>query len=271
MAEIIVKIGTVAAGDRFYQDGDVISAFNDRMNKQTHAELICWGRDANGNKLSGFLGDTQPLLKMFLSKIYKYRIERVSQNEYKKVNQWDASEEVLTDSTFDGQVRSIINSRQRPVFGVSGKEIWYTGRVNMELAVVDSIWDDIEANTPNLRQNHLYRPRDIEGIKSHLWITTDDFDDTYKQMITSHKERDKNKDLDKFRAKNERSKIVRKSRGSVNWRNLGIANEADILDRNKPIDVIVPKIAADIVTVKPRLFNWSDDERNGVPPTRRRR
>lgn len=188
MAEVLLKVHT--DNPNSYNDGDIVCAFNDNSIKRVFSELITnphrW--DKNGD---GYLDEGSLPYKMF-KKRNQYRFERRGIETVVRILNEDESEE---DVSSQMAVREFIAKRrvawlgpgQRglPLFGTPGYEIWFGGNTKTEEAVINSVWDDIENDTPNHRDNHIYWPLTPNELGNFLGLATDNFTDEESGELTS--------------------------------------------------------------------------------------
>lgn len=222
-----------------YEDGDISGAFNSRRILHVHAEEICCPRLSNGKKIGGFVGDRQVLAELFLSNIYEFKFERVSDNEVKKIRLSDISEILIISNTefidFTGRaaqmdVKQYIERRiignKKLLFGTDGREIWYGGRTNASISQLDRVWTDIETRTPKRKVNHINFPN--LDRKKYLVVDVDDFDDNESNNLTSSL-------LDVSDPDNIIT--VKKRKNFSDWRSHYSLKESDVLDVTKKIDM----------------------------------
>jgi len=185
MAEKIIYIHKGASlPDPYFQDGDIIHAFNDRRILQCHADHICWPR-VNGLKVGGFLKN-QPLLEKFLAHIYEFKFMRTGMVHGKGIALRDIplmglskDDEIDISKTTDVKLYVFrrLRAGKKPLFGTPGREVWYGGHHDLSRPCMDKIWDDIENDTSKVRSNHTKWARDNTTLYNHLSVSVSDFTD----------------------------------------------------------------------------------------------
>jgi hypothetical protein len=249
VANLAIKIGDSPTLS-LYEDGDLVDAFNRRRIRLCHADRICHPR-INGVKVGGQLGTAYPLLEKYYQRQAQYRWERVSRTEVKRTNLWTLAEVVYGSTPIEDPDRPgrMIHchveehygfhdrSRKLPLFGTVGAEIEYGGNSKRDGATTELIWDDIEAATPLRRVDHDLWPASVAELKHFLFVATDEFDDA-EELKTP---------LTKLVPVTEENpdgiEIVKKRKHYIDWKadvaaSVGnTANEADVLDRTKTVDI----------------------------------
>tara|TARA_R100000008_G_scaffold8566_1_gene4432 strand:+ start:217 stop:1047 length:831 start_codon:yes stop_codon:yes gene_type:complete len=159
--ELIVKINS-NPGDASYKDGDVVQAFSNSQIQFCHAENICNVKNFGLDPVTG-LRVNDSLLMKFLEKTNLYKFERVNSNEVVRTNLISNVQDTLSkDANPNGEridaheyISRRLRSPSHKVFGSAGSEIWYSKPRSIEEIDLDSIWDDIETDSSNLKSNHL--------------------------------------------------------------------------------------------------------------------
>ena len=159
--ELIVKINS-NPGDLSYQDGDVVQAFSNKEIQFSHAQNICNVNNFPLDPVTGLRANNSLLMKFF-EKTSLYKFERVNSNEVVRTNLLTNAQDTLsTNANADGEridayqylSRRLKNPKHK-IFGSSGREIWYGKSISSEEVDIDSIWNDIETDTSNLKSDHL--------------------------------------------------------------------------------------------------------------------
>jgi hypothetical protein len=244
LAELVIKIGTVGPNPA-YQDGDIIAAFNQRRIRQVHAEHIC---DINnfGFKSDGLRPDSISRTIQDLTR--EYRFERISETQVNRIILATQSIETFSNPEIDVKsfVERRLNHPKHRIFGTPGSEVWYGGDTDFSNAKLNTVWQQIEAQTPNLESNFTLWPLGTQDKKSFLSIKVDDFTDEETVELTS-KETDTSDPL---------SEIVQKRKWRVDWKSLTLpASIPDIQDRTKEVDVrnVNGLTRANVTILKPSL------------------
>ena len=169
--ELILKIDDVA-GDKSYKDGDIVQAFSNDKILMCHAEMKCHVNNFPLDTVTG-LRPNDGLLMKFMEKTNKYKFVRVNQTEVKKINLITLEEEIIglmaNDNGESIDVHDLLKrrfkNRNHLIFGESDAEIWYAGNRQVD---IDSVWNDIETHTDNLKNDHMSWPL-TELEKRHFY------------------------------------------------------------------------------------------------------
>jgi len=182
MAELALHIGD-HPDPSGYRDGDVIHAFNDVWIKRVHAEHIC----KNSTNRS--------LMRDWCNCMCEFRIERLSRDEAQivrisdgLVHRFESNKPFInpfadsnTPQNMDIQeyVQRRIRTGRKFIDGARGREIWWGGKLfHDQPQSVDAIWQQIEAATPQNRQQEQHKlwPCGQCDLCEFLFIRVDDFD-----------------------------------------------------------------------------------------------
>jgi hypothetical protein len=187
MAELVLKIGAGAN----YQDGDTLEAFNERRIKGVHAEHLTnvmeMGFNSDGLRPQGCLADQAQCIR------YQYKFVRVGRTTVKRQTLADGgktvlSEEIIPQAEMD--VEEFLRRRKKHnrhrIFGKEGAEWWYGGTEIVTTATVNSVWDEIETQTVERRNDSKFDlwPAGGQDLKSHLFIPTEDLTDEEVALVT---------------------------------------------------------------------------------------
>mgnify|MGYP003150643132 FL=1 len=174
--ELIVKINS-NPGDISYKDGDVVQAFSNKHIQFSHAEMICNINNFPLDAVTGLrVNDT--LLMKFLEKTKEYKFQRSNSNDVVRTNLITGEQVTLNSEPNENgeyiDAFSFISRRLKKenhkIFGSSGNEIWY-GKSRLDIDI-NSIWNDIETHSDNLKINHSRWPfTDLEK-KRFICINT---------------------------------------------------------------------------------------------------
>lgn len=231
MAELVLKIGTVGP-DPAYQDGDIVEAFNEHRILSAHAQNFC--RPA----LAGFTPDglrpTGSLLEALLSRINVYKFERISRTGVVRTDIRGGTQDLLSPEALD--VREFITRRLKHpahvIFGTPGREVWYGKSRYFDVATIASIWDVIEAQTPERRINYQKMGHSDLVLKHYLVLTVDDFDGVVGGHLLQPVRQITNEGTE------QQTAVLTKRRQSyVDWRSLDLGETVKrIENRNIVID-----------------------------------
>lgn len=158
--EVLVKVGTVAPEQTFYQDGDIVTTMSAVQIEYCHAEMACHVDKAGFNSVG--LRDVDSLLYRYMAKTSKYKFIRLNSNEVKRINLLTNEEDIVSKTpNADGEamdvaaflIRRLVNPRHKIFGSQQGQEIWYGGNAPRDRDHSDILWDEIEAHSDNLKAN----------------------------------------------------------------------------------------------------------------------
>ena len=168
--ELVLKINSVNNDQKSYQDGDIVQTFTNDHIHICHAEMICHPKHFALNTFG--LRDRNTLLEKFMEKTSKYKFTRLNSNDVQRLNLLTNEEDILNTIPNSNNeyidVYTYITRRKKhlrhKIFGVShGNEVWYGGIVTKDKVVIDTVWNDIETESNNLKSSHTHWPlSDIE-------------------------------------------------------------------------------------------------------------
>lgn len=255
MANLLLKV----SDNNSYKDGDILCAFSRRCIEYCHCHLLCHERDPTHRRLiavdnSDGLIQTTDVLWDYCMILYEYRFDRISANELEIIRLSDMrSVRIQSNVTFDNpfsgkaeqmdvkmyvekQVKTLreLNAKGKPIFkNIHGWESWFGGKMDHGNHLkVRKVWEAITNKKGFLRTDPRFQhyPLGEQDVRSHLPISTLDFNDTKAAILTEPEV-----DL----TDPENPVVVRKRKRYVNWREIledvG-ALEGDVLDKRKPID-----------------------------------
>lgn len=170
--ELLVKINSVD-GSSSYKDGDIVDVFSSDRTSFMHAEQICSVDNFALDPVTG-LRTNDSLLMKFLERTCVYKFERVNSNDVlRTVIDTGTQDTINTTPNANGEymnvyeyLTTILKRSRHTVFGTSGREIWYGGSKNPDLA---AIWNDIETHSDKLKQDHSSWPFTM-AEKRHLLV-----------------------------------------------------------------------------------------------------
>lgn len=236
-----------------YEDEDIVGATNWRRCRHFHAESICHVKYVPFN--TDGLNPYNSLPEVLLSNCCQYKWERIGIDTIRRTNLWtlDVVEYGSTpiedpdrpgrmihcdvDDYFDMMVK---HPRHR-IFGILGAETQYGGRTNASHAKLDTVWQEIEAQTAHREMDYAVSP--FGDYRKRLVVAVDNFDDETSGELTSPL-------IDEIDPENPVT--AKKRKYSVRWRGLRDVIEADVLDKGKVvrIDGIRKHVRSEIVSVK---------------------
>ena len=156
--ELIVKVKSNGPNPR-YQDGDVVSAMSlDRIHL-AHAEMIChpnnFAFNTNGTR------DLNTLLEKFQQATHMYKFQRVGKR-VRRTNLITGEEDMIGKTPNENgesiDVYQYLSKRlknpRHKIFGASGSEVWYGKMRSDKETFLASVWNHIETETDNLKEDH---------------------------------------------------------------------------------------------------------------------
>ena len=156
--ELIVKIKSDGANPR-YQDGDVVSAMSFDRIHLAHAEMIChpnnFGFNTNGTR------DLNTLLEKFQQATHTYKFQRVGKR-VRRTNLITGEEDMIGKTpnengeaidVYQYLVRRLKSPRHK-IFGPAGHEVWYGKMRRDKENFLPAVWNHIETETDNLKEDH---------------------------------------------------------------------------------------------------------------------
>jgi len=236
MADLAIKIGSVGKSPA-YQDGDIIAAFNSRRIRCVHAMHILDPRKAGGGLRAP--RNARHISRDFYELTHQYRFERISNREARRVDLLTGEEVVFNErlkivkgENFAMDVPLYIARRlDHPghvVFGKPGSEIWYGGRKDFSNATLDLVWSTIQNKTQLKEEDFTQWPAGINDLKSHLFLSVDDFDDATSEDLVAP-------ELDTSDPENPI--VLRKRKNFVVWRNfVPSADVSRVMDKSVAYD-----------------------------------
>lgn len=193
MAELILKVGSNNPDDPTQaQDGDLMMAINRRRIRCVYAEHLCHPNLVE--RKSDGLRPVGCLTQRFYELIYQYRIERVSLREVKRT-EISTGESILISNhslipgspvlDVEDHIKKRMKDKLAVTFGVTGKEIWYSGRMKRDDATLNNVWQNIEDDTPERESDDKYARWPLSDIecRHYLPLPCDDFDDQTMQSL----------------------------------------------------------------------------------------
>ncbi len=238
MAELAIKVGAVSADLTHYQDGDILCAFNARFIRCVHAQHICHVKNAGGG--IGVHRMDAHVARDWFENTHQYRFERISRTEIRRVTLVTLEEIVIDDTPkhIDGKrqhmdvelyiQRRLVHERHR-IFGSSGAEVWYGGRIDVSDTNLTLVWNAIETKTAFREVDFPLWPAGGKDLISHLFVTVDDFDEREASSLVAP-------ELDETDPDNPI--ILRKRERHIDWRDKIPAREhADIEDKTVSMDL----------------------------------
>jgi len=229
MAELLINIKAGA-----YEDGDIIEAKAEDHIHCMHAEHICHVKIAGTN--SNGLRAIDSLPDLYKQKTSKYKFERISNTEVKRINLSDLSEKIFSSVAVGKQYMNVpefiqrrIQHQQHAIFGAISKEYWYGGKRTYDN--IGSLWTEIESRTGKLKADHSKWNFDLRTQKKYLIIpatpmTIDEASERTVPLMDSEVE-------------SHDQKVVKQRKYKIDWKNIrGVSSGTitKILDHKIPMD-----------------------------------
>ncbi len=255
MAELALKIGSVSADPKHYQDGDILAAFNSRRIRCVHAQHICHVKQAGGGV--GIHRDDAHVARDWFEHTHQYRFERVSRTEIRRITLADLTEDLIdgTPRRIDGRAqhmnvetyiqRRLAHDRHR-IFGSAGAEVWYGGNTDVSDSTLTLVWNAIETKTAFREVDFPLWPAGRQDLIVHLFLTVDDFDEREASSLVAP-------ELDETDPDNPIT--LRKRERHMDWRDeIPTREHTDIEDKATSVDLresMTPLVRVDTVKTRP--------------------
>ena len=247
MAEFILATDTRGG----YGDGAVMHANNDVFLLWRHTEIITDHRKIGGD----FFKPTSSMAFKRLSAVSKWKFERVSQTEIRRIFLADMTEEILSGTpnaeghTIDVPLYVALRKAagKRAMFGPEESVVWFEGQREITLLMLSTLWTEtITPETGLLEADHKQRNHPPHFLKRHFVIAVTDFDNTRRGILESS-------DWDETDPDNP--VLISKRKYKVDWRNLSGVTAGTIADVEDPKIKVEPKkdvtyVETDIVEAK---------------------
>ena len=184
MAELLIKINSNGPNPKF-QDGDIVTSFNDRRILQVHTEHAA---RTNAHFKNNVLRDENSLFYVFCKETYEYIFERVSKYEVKRTSLIDGSAELFSNipKHINGTLQYIdvplflarrLKYRRHAIFGNTGAEFWFSGKRDFSMQKLESFWPNVEDRAKIKRDQCTRWPLTHIEKKHFLGLGVDDFSD----------------------------------------------------------------------------------------------
>ena len=231
MAEILLKIKD-NPDKTFYQDGDIVTVFNQRRIRSIYAQHICHVKLQPLNN-DGLRSD-KSITKKFYEFLYEYKYEKVSSTEVKQIDLLTLQETILPMNVDLWLQRRLKHARHK-IFGTAGNEFWYDGSMNFSNTNLDLIWTMIETDTPERESNYTLAPIPSNNKKKLLALKINDFDETEALAMIESEVKETKGDGS---TTNDTFEVVKKRKQRVDWRSLSLPETVgNIEDETKEIDI----------------------------------
>ena len=153
--DMLIHIGD-SPDPLWYKDGDVIACYPFLDTLLKRGQNICLPKkfDYNWAGLRNF----GTLLEKYEQKTHKYKCERINSNQILKTNLLTEEQETVSPTNLYDFISKMLSIPNHAVFGTEqGQEVWYMEKLPLfgDSTKINSIWDDIEHHTGNLRQDNM--------------------------------------------------------------------------------------------------------------------
>ncbi len=245
MAELVLKVGD-SLNPKGYEDGDIMLAFNDRRILHVHSEHACSPRlhPDRSPREGGFrLLVRGTLFEDFSAITHRYRFERISRREVRRVDLITLDEEILSDvpRLLDGKTLHInvalwierrLKSDRHKIFGTAGAEVWYSKsrKAGPDLLSLDNLWLRIESETPQLKSEHTHYPMSPVLLAKHLHIAHEDFDNDKQIELTEPIMDETDPDPTQW-------VTIKKRKNHIDYKKIWPSRNKDIKDKSKVVDL----------------------------------
>jgi len=234
--ELLLKVG-FNGPDPEYQDGDIVCAFNERRILCCHAEMICNVQKVELNNEG--LNPEECLTKWMLENFKQFKFERVSSTHVERTNLWTNSVDMVS-STPNGNgeyihVEPFLAGKRRQndhqIFGREGAEIWFGGKTDASLSKVTLLWNKIESESDNIRDDHQRWP--LSGVEKKRFFG----------INTNHEDHENDCDDDECEehvrhSADDNGKILKQRAYNVSYSDLSLPiTVEDIRNPEKAIDI----------------------------------
>jgi hypothetical protein len=214
-------------------------AMNQHKIQSVHAQHICHIKNMGFN--SDGLRPIDCLTDVLLKNVYKYKFQRISQTEIKRITLATLEEEIIGPKpNAKGEymhVASFIRRRKQHarhrIFGAEDNEYWYGGSINDSLTKRLPVWQEIEARTGLKKADYTKWPWTEAEMRKYLITPVDDFNDIEQSELESPlTQGDPDKGEEIVKLKRRKNQVLWKTK-------LGLTTKfkKDIEDKTKKIDM----------------------------------
>lgn len=173
MANALIKIGAVGPNPQ-YQDGDVISIYNDATILFKNAEIQC-GCNRFGNPAPGVLRPTGTLEELWYEGTHQWKFQRVSRTELAKINLWDGEARTIYQiPDLQRYLARRLRNNTHNIFGPLGGETWYQTPIDFSAVAISALWDSIEPILGLPRTDFVDMPFGRGDRRHHLLVSCED-------------------------------------------------------------------------------------------------
>jgi len=240
--DVLIHIGD-SPDPLWYKDGDVIGCYPFLGTLLQKGQNICLPKKFDYN--SAGLRDFGTLLEKYEQKTHKYKCERINSNQILKTNLLTEEQETVSPTNLYDFISKMLSIPNHAVFGTEqGQEVWYMEKLPLfgDSAKINSIWDDIEQHTGNLRQDNM-RKEFTPTVKQTMLVLdcTGFLNNVYKE-ISKHTASDRSSAIAVRQDENDetiQSTLIAKRQWKIPYKDMDselAIDIDDVLDLNKIVD-----------------------------------
>ncbi len=226
-----------------YKDGDVIGCYPFLNTLLQRGQNICLPKKFGYN--SAGLRDFGTLLEKYEQKTHKYKCERVNSNQVLRTNLLTEEQETISPTNLYGFITKLLSIPNHTIFGTQqGREVWYMEKLPLfgDSAKINSIWDDIEQHTGNLRQDNMRKEFTPTEKQTMLVLDCTGFLNNVYTEISKHTASGRSSPITTRTDENDetiQTTLIAKRQWKIPYKDmdseLGIDID-DVLDLNKIVD-----------------------------------
>ena len=253
MGELLIKIGD-AGPDPLMRDGDTVSAFSDDQILCVNANALCHVRHCTCN--NDGLRPVGSLPECYQQHTNRYRYVRVLPDTFERTDLISGETSIINSTPNDAgehcHVAEYLARRVKHprhwIFGTTGQDSCYGGARPGLSRDISGMWDAIEQVSSHLRADHKRYPYRAE-LRICLAICCDPLteDECCDALSEDYGDADPH-DHDEH---GNFVECVCLRTHTVDWRELALAPEADVLDHSLFVDVRdLPQVFSEICLLK---------------------
>jgi len=226
-----------------YKDGDVIGCYPFLNTLLQRGQNICLPKKFDYNSVG--LRNFGTLLEKYEQKTHKYKCERINSNQILKTNLLTEEQETISPINLYGFITKMLSIPNHAVFGTEqGQEVWYMKKLPLfgDSAKINSIWDDIEQHTDNLRQNNMRKEFTPTVKQTMLALDCTGFLNSSYTEISKHTACDRSSSIVVREDENDetiQTTLIAKRQWKIPYKDIGselAIDIDDVLDLNKIVD-----------------------------------
>lgn len=224
MSELLLKIGG-DSNPEFFQDGDIIHAFNQLSIKHMNSSRLCHVKLFAKNKYGL---NIPSIARSYLELTSLFRVEAIGSNLVRKTDLVSNSKSVEVFPLLDYWLTERLKHHRHRIFGTKGREVWYEGNKRINDAVMENVWTMIHAESSHKEADHALAPLGTDDKKLFLSIKINDFTSTERESYESPE----------YTEKDGQFTLVKKRKRKIDWEALSLpVTSIDIRNRRQTIDI----------------------------------